>query len=221
VLYVPSTLPEAHKVKTPAGESVITEQLEIIRMKTKLIVTFFCLCSLNAVAKDTETAIKGLASKEALTTIRALDVPRYMGTWYEISKFPNWFQKKCVGYTKAEYSLKADGNVQVINRCMLESGEMNQAIGTARQLGMASSPKLEVRFAPSWLSFIPAVWGDYWIIDLDDNYQLVAVSEPTREYLWVLSRTQKVNQKSYDDLLGRLARKGFDVHKLEVTKQEN
>ena len=188
-------------------------------MKNKLIVALLCLCSLNAVAKDTEAARKNPASTQALTTIRALDVPRYMGTWYEIAKFPNWFQKKCAGYTKAEYSLKTDGNVQVINRCMLESGELNEAIGTARQLGVATSPKLEVRFAPSWLSFIPAVWGNYWVIDLDESFQLAAVSEPTREYLWVLSRTPKVDQKLYDDLLGRLARIGFDVHKLEVTKQ--
>ena len=160
------------------------------------------------------------ALKAELTTIAALDVPRYLGTWYEIAKFPNRFQKKCVGNAKAEYNLKDDGTVQVINRCTLASGKISQAIGVARQVGSASSPKLEVRFAPACVSFIPAVWGDYWIIDLDEGYQLVAVSEPSRKYLWVLSRTPKVDQKSYEELLDRLTNKGFDVQLLEVTQQE-
>lgn len=104
---------------------------------------------------------------------------------------------------------------------MLESGEMNEAIGAAKQVGAPTSPKLKVRFAPAWLSFIPLVWGDYWVIDLDDNYELAAVSEPSRDYLWILSRTPKVDPKSYESLLRRLAGKGFDVQKLEVTRQEN
>ena len=96
---------------------------------------------------------------------------------------------------------------------------MKEAIGTARQIGAAASPRLEVRFAPAWLSFIPAVWGAYWVIDLDEKYQLAAVSEPTRQYLWVLSRTPKVTGTSYDALLDRLRKKGFDVRGLEITKQ--
>jgi len=149
-----------------------------------------------------------------LTTVSSVDVPRYMGRWFEIAKFENWFQKKCVSDTSAEYSLKQDGKVQVINRCRQENGEISEAIGEARQVGDASSPKLEVRFAPAWLSFIPAVWGDYWIIDLDADYELVAVSEPTREYLWVLARSPQVSTEAYEALLQRLRDKGFDTDKL-------
>lgn len=61
------------------------------------------------------------------------------------------------------------------------------------------------------------VWGNYWVVDLDDDYRLVAVSEPKREYLWVLSRTPTVDPKAYDELLTRLAKKGLDVRKLEHT----
>jgi apolipoprotein D and lipocalin family protein len=152
-----------------------------------------------------------------LATIASLDIPRYMGRWYEIAKFPNWFQKKCVGDTRAEYSLKPGSGVQVINRCRMENGEWNEAVGAARQIGVPTSPKLEVRFAPAWLSFIPAVWGDYWVIDLDPAYQLVAISEPRREYLWVLSRNPKVSMDAYDALLQRLRLLGFDTRKLETT----
>jgi len=143
-----------------------------------------------------------------------------MGTWYEIAKFPNWFQRKCAGGTQAEYSLKNDGMVQVINRCRLESGEMIEAIGAARQIGPATSPRLEVRFAPAWLSFLPFVWGDYWVIDIDENYQLVAVSEPKKEYLWILARTPNIDPDDYKNLLARLSQKGFDLRRLEVTRQD-
>ena len=162
----------------------------------------------------------GVLAAQALPTVKGIDVPRYMGTWYEIAKFPNWFQKKCVGNTRAQYSVRSDGSLQVINRCKLASGDMDEAIGAARQIGNASSPKLQVRFAPQWLSIIPAVWGDYWVIDLDDNYQWAAVSEPGREYLWILSRTPRMDPQTYANLLVRLTGLGLDVKKLELTPQD-
>ncbi|MER2551731.1 MAG: lipocalin family protein [Thauera sp.] len=155
------------------------------------------------------------AAADALQPIAALDVPRYMGTWHEIAKFPNWFQKKCASDTRADYSLLPNGRIQVINRCRAADGTLSEAVGEARQLGAADSPRLEVRFAPAWLSFLPMVWGDYWVIDLDPEYRLVAVSEPRREYLWVLSRTPTVGAQAYQRLVERLAARGFEVGKLE------
>ena len=166
-------------------------------------------------------ACTGLAfPAQPLPTVPALDLPRYLGSWFEIAKFPNWFQRKCVADTRAEYSLRSDGSLQVTNRCKMASGKVNEAIGKARQIGSASSPKLQVRFAPDWLSLIPAVWGDYWVIALDENYQWVAVSEPGREYLWVLSRTPRMEPQTYADLMLRLSGLGLDVQKLELTAQD-
>jgi apolipoprotein D and lipocalin family protein len=158
---------------------------------------------------------------QSVKTIAALDVPRYLGTWYEIAKFPNWFQKKCVGNTKAIYTAKPDGNLRVLNSCKTASGETSEAEGAARQIGATDSPRLEVRFAPEWLSFLPLVWGDYWVIDLDPQYQVAAVSDPRREYLWVLSRTPQLDPKVYEELLQRLRQQQFDVRKLELTSQKN
>ena len=158
---------------------------------------------------------------QSVRTITALDVPRYLGTWYEIAKFPNWFQKKCVSNTKAVYTAKSDSNLRVLNSCRTTSGETSEAEGLARQIGPKDSPKLEVRFAPEWLSFLPMVWGDYWVIDLDSQYQVAAVSDPRREYLWVLSRTPQLDPKVYDDLLQRLKQQQFDIQKLERTSQKN
>ena len=150
-----------------------------------------------------------------LQTIERLDVGRYLGTWYEIAKYPNRFQRQCVADTQALYRQRDDGQLDVVNRCRQANGEMTEAVGRARQDGPADSPKLEVRFALAWLSWLPMVWGNYWVIDLDPAYQLVAVSEPSREYLWVLSRTPAVDVAAYQALLGRLQQKGFDLSKLE------
>lgn len=152
-----------------------------------------------------------------LTPIATLDVPRYMGTWYEVAKYPAWFQRRCVGSTSAQYSLRQDGRVQVINRCKMANGEWNEALGVARQLGGATSAQLKVRFAPDWLSFVPLVWGDYWVIALDPQYQWSIVSEPSRQYLWILSRTPTLPRATYEQLLQQLGSMGFDLQKIETS----
>jgi apolipoprotein D and lipocalin family protein len=169
-------------------------------------------------AASAKAATQTAATPE-LTTIAALQVPRYLGTWYEIAKFPNTFQRRCAGFTTATYSLKEDGTLRVLNRCRQADGSVDEAVGAARQLGGPTSPRLQVRFAPAWLSFLPQVWGNYWVIDLDPAYQLAAVSEPKRQYLWVLSRQPVVDPKAYSALLERLRNAGFDISKLEKTRQ--
>ncbi len=172
------------------------------------------------VATFASSAAVAQTDKSPLQPIASLDVARYMGTWYEIAKYPNSFQNKCARNTRADYQSKPDGTVQVRNRCVMADGQTTEALGAARQVGPADSPKLQVRFAPAWLSFLPWVWGDYWVIDLDPQYQLVAVSEPKREYLWVLSRTPTVEPAAYQALLVRLAPRGFDMTRLELSPQE-
>jgi apolipoprotein D and lipocalin family protein len=158
------------------------------------------------------------AEPAALQAVPSVDVPRYMGTWHEIAKYPNWFQRKCASSTQATYSLQADSRVQVLNRCKTDKGEWTEALGAARQIGEPTSAKLKVRFAPEWLSFIPLVWGDYWIIDLDPQYQWVVVSEPQREYLWILSRTPQMPAATYQALLSKLEVLGFDLKKIETSR---
>jgi apolipoprotein D and lipocalin family protein len=156
-----------------------------------------------------------------LTSVASLDVARYAGGWYEIAKYPNWFQRACVSDTKAEYRPGAGGQVVVVNRCRSKSGSTEEAIGTARPSSSGKSSELQVTFVPDWLKFLPFLWADYWVIDIDAGYQLVAVSEPRRQYLWILSRTPHVDDKVLVALLGRLKDKGFDVDKLELTPQSH
>src|SRR3954468_22693714 len=103
-----------------------------------------------------------MAADAPLETVPTLDTARYAGTWYEIAKYPNYFQRKCLSNTVANYRAQPDGAIRVDNRCTQEGNKVEQAVGAARQPGGAGSPKLEVRFAPAWLSALPFVWGNYW-----------------------------------------------------------
>jgi apolipoprotein D and lipocalin family protein len=155
------------------------------------------------------------AALAPLLPVPSVDLERYMGRWHELARFPNRFQSDCIGPATADYALQPDGRVRVTNRCPQAGGKVDEAIGEARRIGEAGSPKLEVRFAPAWLGWLPFVWGNYWVIDLDPAYQLAVVSEPTREYLWVLARQPQVDAATWEALMLRLRSKGFDLSRLQ------
>jgi apolipoprotein D and lipocalin family protein len=149
-----------------------------------------------------------------------VDLARYAGRWYEIARLPNRFQEQCAGDVAASYMLSPDGRVTVRNECRRKDGSTTRADGVARRAddnGPAS--RLKVRFAPAWLSFLPLVWGDYWIVELDRDYRHALVGEPSRKYLWILSRTPVMDDATYDSLVAVAARLGFDTARLARTPQ--
>ena len=154
-------------------------------------------------------------------TVPQVDLERYAGKWYEIARLPNDFQQDCAGDVSATYSLRDDGRLDVVIECQRADGQIDRAEGVARVAGEdGSNSKLEVRFAPAWLSFIPAVWGDYWIVELADDYSYAVVGHPERTYLWILSRTPRMDADLYQRLLGRIERRhGYDVSRIERTAQ--
>ncbi len=152
------------------------------------------------------------AASNELPTVAKVDLKRYLGKWYEISKYPAWFEKDCDRDTTAEYSLKEDGDIEVVNSCTTKEGKRKVSKGTAKIVDSETNAKLKVTF------FWP-FYGKYWIIDLDPNYQWVVVGEPSRKYLWVLSRTPKLDDKLYREIADRLPAKGYDPVKLVPMKQ--
>lgn len=160
----------------------------------------------------------GSPQNSPLQVVPSIDYSRYAGTWYEIARFPNRFQQTCTGDVTATYTLLDNGDVEVVNRCRKDDGEWTEANGIARRLSEEEpNSKLQVRFAPAWLSFLPFVWGDYWVIDLAEDYSFALVGDPDREYLWVLARTPSLNDSSYARLLETARGQGFDTSRLVPT----
>ncbi len=156
---------------------------------------------------------------EPVITVDAVDLDKYQGTWYEIARYPNKFQKKCVGNTTATYRKLENSRIEVINECLLKNGKTNKAKGKAKIVDAKSNAKLKVRFAPSWLSFIPQVWGDYWIIELDEQYQYAVIGDPKRKYFWILSRTPTLETETYQEILRTAEKMGFEPNKVIETPQ--
>lgn len=162
----------------------------------------------------------GVAAVQApVTPVPSVDLDRYVGQWYEIARFDNRFQKTCAGGVTATYARRADGRLDVINACRKAGGATTSARGVARPAAAGVTSRLEVRFAPAFLSFLPMVWGDYWIIGLGSDYDWAVVGSPDRKYLWVLSRTPDLDAASYEMALDCARANGFDVGKLIRTPQ--
>ena len=155
----------------------------------------------------------------AVRTVNHVDLARYAGEWFEIARFPNRFQRNCAGGVRAVYAMRADGRIDVINRCRAADGSLIEARGVARVVDERTSAKLKVRFAPAALSFLPFVWGDYWIVGLAPDYSWAVVGSPSRDYLWVLSRTPVLDPERHVAALAAASGNGFDIARLAKTSQ--
>lgn len=144
-------------------------------------------------------------AQDSLSVVPAVDLNRYAGTWYEIARLPNSFERKLKCIT-ATYSLREDGKISVLNKGHLISDpdKIKSARGVARIPDSDNPAKLKVQF------FWPFS-GDYWILELDDDYKWVLVGEPSYKYLWILSRDKKMDDATYQFLLKKAVEKGFIV----------
>jgi len=160
------------------------------------------------------------AGDGTVRSVPTLDLTRYAGRWFEVARYPNRFQKSCANDVTAEYALRPDGRITVVNECRRADGSQIRAEGVARLAEPNGPPsQLKVRFAPAWLSFIPAVWGNYWVIDLAPDYSYAVVGDPSRDYLWILSRTPVLPDSQMDAARSAAAANGFDLGKLVATPQ--
>ncbi len=160
-------------------------------------------------------SLQAMASTE-LQSVSHVDLEQYVGKWYEISRYANNFQKECAG-TTAEYTNNGS-YIEVKNSCQRKSdGTVKVANGYARVADKTTNSKLKVSFVPffgryGWFA------GNYWIIELGENYEYAVIGEPKRKFLWILSRTKELPESLYNDILERLeAKHHYDTSKLIKT----
>ena len=152
----------------------------------------------------------GCKTSITLTTVSEVDLNRYSGTWYELASYPQFFERGCIN-VRATYMPK-DGYIEVFNQS-IKNGKSNDIKGKAFVVENSGNAKLKVQF------FWPFK-GNYWIIDLADDYSWAVVSDPDRSTLWILSRTRKMDENLYVSLIDKLVKNGFDRNKIVRMVQE-
>jgi len=161
--------------------------------------------------------ILSLAAGAAPTVVESLDVERYMGLWYAIASIPTSFERQCVAGTTAEYRLLENGKIEVTNTCYNADGVPDVAVGRAWTPNPEEPTKLKVSFVRLlWFWLFP---GDYWIVDLDPDYQYAVVGHPSYRFGWILSRTPTLPEETFRCIVERLEAQGYDFEAFRMIDQ--
>lgn len=147
--------------------------------------------------------------------VRGLDLHRYAGQWHEIARLPMFFERQCLGAVTAYYSPKPDGSIHILNRCRTREG--SKALEAVARAQPGDAAALTVRFTPRWLSWMPMAQAEYWVIDVDPDYQWALVGSPDRRHLWILSRQPSMGRALFETLKHGARQRGYRLDKLEVT----
>ena len=174
--------------------------------------------SLNLLSFILSSLLTGCSGQKQMidnSVVKELDVQKYLGTWYEIARYDHRFEKGLVGVT-ANYSMRSDGKIKVVNSGYENTldGEYTESVGKAKIPDPKNEPaKLKV-------SFFWFFYGDYFVLELDEDYQWAVIGSSSNKYLWILSRTPQMESEIYNDLLQRIADRGYDTSKLIKVKQK-
>jgi apolipoprotein D and lipocalin family protein len=158
------------------------------------------------------------AQTQPLPTVEKVELDRYLGVWYEVARKPMYFQNQCDRDVSATYTLNENGNVKVDNRCYSKEGQLKQSLGEAFIQNSPFNSKLKVSFLPEAVRWLPVGRGDYWILKIDEDYQTVLVGEPSRKYMWVLSRSARPDQAVVKEYLDYAKSVGYALNDIIHTQ---
>jgi len=166
--------------------------------------------------------VGGCSSEVAtpLETVSNFDVSRYLGRWHQVAAIPAWFQRDCVANTMANYTLGEDGLIEVVNSCETADGTRKRAEARARFMNKGSDGRLEVTFVELLGFWVWLAAGDYWIIGLDPDYQWSIVGQPSREFAWILARSESLDRQTLQEIQKILRRAAYDPCDLLLTTSE-
>ena len=183
-------------------------------MNRKLALPALALAALAALALSgcaTVFSRHPVGNRAVPEPAKSVEIGRYLGRWYELARYEQGFQKDCEGVT-ADYALRDDGKISVLNRCRKPDGKVTDAKGKAKIVDTTSNAKLKV-------SFFGPFYGDYWVLDRAEDYSWAIVGEPSGRYLWILSREAAPGKATVDALIARAGALGYDTSMIRVTQQ--
>jgi apolipoprotein D and lipocalin family protein len=198
-----------HVMRVPHPTEKFKQELAMKTCTLPVVVAMYVVLS----------ACAGMEPKEPIPTATSVDLARYAGTWYEIARLPMWFQRHCVD-SKAIYTARPDGAVGVHNECVTDTGGLDQIDGVATVVDPKTNARLTVVFDNFFARlFGSSREGNYWIIDLDPGYRTSVVGTPDRRFLWILSRTPRLDEATYRRLVEQARQLGFPVSDLILAKR--
>ncbi|ESK40120.1 hypothetical protein P256_00560 [Acinetobacter nectaris CIP 110549] len=171
------------------------------------------ICFINLARADTQI------HHQPIQAVQKIDLPRYLGTWYEIARKPMYFQRQCTKDVQASYALNVNGNIDVENSCLKQNGVRDVAKGEAFIMNLPYGSQLKVSFLPDSLRWLPIGRGDYWVLKIDEDYQTVLVGDPARKYLWLLARKPHIKPAVWHEYLAYAKEIGYDVSDFNLTEQ--
>lgn len=180
-------------------------------MNRKLLIPALALAALTLSGCATVFSKHPVGNRTVPEPAKSVDISRYLGRWYELARYEQGFQKNCEGVS-ADYALREDGKIAVLNRCRKPDGKISDANGRAKIVDTATNAKLKV-------SFFGPFYGDYWVMDHADDYSWAIVGDPSGRYLWILSRDATPGQARIDELIARAGAMGYDTSMIRITKQ--
>jgi apolipoprotein D and lipocalin family protein len=179
--------------------------MKILQLKITFILFFFFFIVTGGCQNKNSEEMK-------TSTVKELDLQRYLGTWYEIARFDHRFERGLVGVI-ATYSMREDGKIRVLNQGYKNTldGTLSIAEGKAKLTGKPG--KLKVSFF--WIFY-----ADYLVMELDENYQWALIGSTSDKYLWILSRTSKLDESTKNLILEKARNRGYDTSKLIWVEQK-
>lgn len=158
-------------------------------------------------------------AQKQVETVPYVSLTSYLGNWHEIASIPQFFQRSCVKNTTANYFINNDGGLNVLNTCVNNVGKLVSAHGHAKVFDTQTNAKLSVTFL-KFFDWIYITHGNYWVIDLADDYRYAVVGDKSRKYGWILSRTPRIEEKDLFKAIQSLRRNGYDVCRFNITPQD-
>jgi apolipoprotein D and lipocalin family protein len=147
------------------------------------------------------------------------DINRFMGRWYEIARLPNNQERACARDVVSTYERRTESAIRVVNVCRNAEGELERSQGVARIRDGLSQAKLEFRFAPLALAWLPFLWDDWWILEVAPEYSYMMAGDPSHQRLWIYARTRELDDTTYRTLVAHAAAQGYDTTRLVRTPQ--
>lgn len=159
------------------------------------------------------------ATTSTVPTAPFVNLDQYLGKWYEVASIPQSFQSQCLKNTTAEYSQAEKGRIKVLNSCATQEGTLSSAEGRAKVVDAETNAKLKVTFVKIG-GWVFAFGGNYWVMDIAEDYSLALVADPSAEYAWILSRTPVVSKEVLAQAEAKYSKAGYDTCRILTSVQD-